>query len=136
MRVGQAFGRYGLVHRGHINMFRFCATHCDRLMVGIATDEYCNARNLPVARTWEDRAMTILGMKGVDAVFAYDEHNPLILWQNNPTDIIFLNPENRVHDVYRKVLPELDRQTKIVWIPRTPGISGTDIRKKLRELKR
>jgi glycerol-3-phosphate cytidylyltransferase len=138
MRVGQAFGRFDLLHYGHARMMDFCASRCDRLRVGVATDDYCNSLGLPVARSFGDRAALIYAMKGVDSVFAYAEHNPLILWQTRPTEIIFLNPEHLESgdEIYAEVLEKLKELAEVIWIPRTPNINGTDIRKKLRELKR
>ena len=130
---GQCFGRFDIVHYGHINMLKYCADRCDILCVGIATDHYCNARNIPCVRTWQDRASVIQAIKGVDFVFAYDDHDPLVLWNNRKTDAIFLNPEHRDDPVYTAVLPKLVEETKIFWIPRTPGISGDWIKGRIVE---
>jgi len=127
-RTGQCFGRFDLLHYGHIKMLEFCSLHCDVLLVGVAADEYCLRRGIPCAREVGDRELVIKAIRYVEFTFRYDEHDPLKLWLARPTDVIFLNPEHRDDPVYRACLPTLESKAQVIWIPRTPGISGTEIR--------
>lgn len=131
---GMCFGRYDVVHTGHINQLKFCASLCDNLIVGVASDNYCNKRNLSCVRTLEDRMTVIDSIKYVFSVFSYDEHDPLILWNLRKTNLIFLNPEHKSDPIYLKVLPILETKVKIYWIPRTEGISSTEIKNKIKQI--
>ena len=132
-QLGQCFGRFDIIHHGHTNMLAYCSSFCDDLIVGIASDDYCNAHGKPCIRSWKDRADVIASIKNVLRVFSYSDHDPLKLWEERQTNVVFLNPEHRVDPVYVSVLSELERKTRVIWIPRTPGISGTDIKNKIRK---
>jgi len=131
MLIGQCFGRFDIIHHGHTNMLAYCASFCDDLIVGIASDDYCNAHGMPCIRTWEDRVDVIASIKNVLHVFPYSEHDPLKLWEERQTNVIFLNPEHVNDSTYLAVLPELEKKTRVIWIPRTLGISGTDIKDRI-----
>ena len=65
--VGTCFGRFDLIHYGHINLLRWCKSQCDVLLVGVASDEYCKQFN-PVKSIWRDRSEVVKAIRYVDGV--------------------------------------------------------------------
>jgi len=129
--IGLCFGRFDIIHYGHVNFLKWCRAQCDRLVVGVASDWYCQWRNLPTTNPWRDRADVVRELKSVSAVYCYEKHCPLALWEDLRPDIIFLNPGNENDPVYEKALPKLREAVKVVWLSRTPGICTRDIKDKM-----
>ena len=99
--IGTCFGRFDLIHYGHINLFRWCKAQCDILLVGVASDEYCAKFN-PVKNQWRDRAEVVRAIKYVDSVYCHDSENPRTLWYETcAADIMFLQAEQRTDSEYQ-----------------------------------
>jgi len=123
--IGACFGRFDIVHYGHVNMLNWCKSLVDVLLVGVASDEYCERRK-PAAHAWRDRATVVAALKPVDSVFCYNAHELVALWEETEAaDVMFLNPEMKAGTERRSSLPRLRELAKVIWIPRTPDISVT-----------
>ena len=131
--VGTCFGRFDLIHYGHINLFRWCKSQVDVLLVGVASDDYCKQFN-PVKNKWRDRAEVVRAIQCVDGVYCHESENPMKLWyETQAADIMFLQAEQKDDPVYCASLKELldkEPQVRIIWNPRTPNVSVKAIRKK------
>ena len=39
MKIGITFGTFDMLHIGHIRLIKRASTYCDKLIVGVSTDE-------------------------------------------------------------------------------------------------
>lgn len=114
------FGTFDLLHVGHVRLLTRAKTYGTRLVVGLSTDELNVAKKqrVPVIPYSQRREM-LLALRCVDDVFA--EH-----------DLGAKNAYVRAHNIDLIVHGDdwkgkLKAECKIVYLPRTPDISTTDL---------
>ncbi len=83
-------GCFDILHRGHVELLRFCATLGDRVIVGINSDK--SVRKIkgdkrPI-NSQQDRKFVIQSILGVDEVIIFDEDTPYELIKSINPDII------------------------------------------------
>ena len=67
------YGTWDPLHVGHLNVLEFAAQLGDRLIVGVATDEYIRTRKgSEPLMPYHDRARIIGALRMVDAVIPYN----------------------------------------------------------------
>jgi len=134
MSTGMCFGRFDIVHKGHLNWFSWCKFHVDKLYIGVASNDYCQQRNLSVVNSCEERIAVVRALWFGDEVFEYNSHDPFELWKRHGrTDYIFLNSELKLSCEYREPLNNLRaKKVRILWPPRTPGVSVSRIKERIR----
>lgn len=123
------YGTFDLFHIGHLNLINRLRTLGDRLVIGVSTDEFNAGKGKTSVVSYEDRARIIESIKGVDLVI------PETSWEQKVTDI-------KEHDVdifaigedWTGKFDELKALCEVVYLPRTDGISSTEIKQMLRVL--
>ena len=83
-------GCFDVLHRGHIDLLRFCRTLGDRVIVGLNSDSSTRAIK-GLARplnSQEDRKIMLEELRSVDEVIVFPEETPYRLIQNLLPDII------------------------------------------------
>ncbi len=123
------YGTFDLFHIGHLKLLQRLAELGDRLVVGVSTDEFNAGKGKSSVVSYEDRAAIVGGIKGVDLVIPEND------WAQKERDI-------REHDVDVFVMgddwtgkfDELQELCRVVYLPRTEGVSSTDIKQMLRVL--
>ncbi|XBQ15728.1 MAG: D-glycero-beta-D-manno-heptose 1-phosphate adenylyltransferase [Oceanicaulis sp.] len=78
LKVGFTNGCFDILHPGHLAVLRFAASHCDRLIVGLNSDD--SVRRLkgpdrPVNDT-QTRAVMLASLEMVDRVVVFEEDTP------------------------------------------------------------
>ena len=129
MRTGITYGTFDLFHIGHLRLLERTATHCDRLVVGVSTDEFNGLKGKRTAVPFPDRAEIVSALRCVDLVI------PEVTWEQKATDI-------RTHGVDVLVMgddwsgkfDDLADLCEVLYLPRTPGISTTELRGHVVEL--
>jgi glycerol-3-phosphate cytidylyltransferase len=88
--VGYAPGAYDLFHVGHLNILKHAAGHCDRLVVGVVSDEMLlQAKGrLPIIPLAE-RMEIVRNLRFVDAVHAEVVPDKIDTWREVRFDVIF-----------------------------------------------
>jgi glycerol-3-phosphate cytidylyltransferase len=123
MRTVLTYGTFDLLHRGHINLLRRAKDLGDRLVVGVSTDEFNEVKAKQAYYAYEERKLILEAVRYVDLVFAERD------WEQKRDDI-------RRHDVDVFVMgddwtghfDDLSDLCEVVYLPRTVGISTTQIR--------
>ncbi|MRJ76388.1 glycerol-3-phosphate cytidylyltransferase [Aeromicrobium sp. SMF47] len=123
------YGTFDLFHIGHLNLINRLAELGDRLVIGVSTDEFNAGKGKTSVVSYEDRARIIASIKGVDLVI------PETSWDQKVSDI-------KEHDVdvfaigddWRGKFDDLKELCEVVYLPRTDGISSTEIKQMLRVL--
>jgi glycerol-3-phosphate cytidylyltransferase len=123
------YGTFDLFHIGHLNLINRLTELGDRLVIGVSTDEFNAGKGKTSVVSYEDRARIIGSIKGVDQVI------PETSWEQKATDI-------QEHDVdvfaigedWAGKFDDLKQLCEVVYLPRTDGISSTEIKQMLRVL--
>jgi glycerol-3-phosphate cytidylyltransferase len=88
--VGYAPGAYDLFHVGHLNVLKHAASHCDRLVVGVVSDEMLllTKGRLPVVPLAE-RLEIVRNLRFVDDVHAEVVPEKIDTWREVGFDVLF-----------------------------------------------
>lgn len=122
------FGTFDLFHIGHLNILRRAKALGDRLVVGVSSDEL-NFRKKGVRPQYplEDRLKIVEAIRYVDEVFvehSLEEKREYIL--EHAADILVMG------DDWKGRFDEFDDICRVVYLPRTRGISSTEIKEHIR----
>jgi glycerol-3-phosphate cytidylyltransferase len=123
MRTVLTYGTYDLLHRGHINLLRRAKELGARLVVGLSTDEFNALKGKQAYYTYEERKLVLEAVRYVDLVIPEDN------WEQKRDDIQAVGADVFVMgDDWTGHFDDLSDLCEVVYLPRTVGISTTQIR--------
>ena len=121
------YGTYDLLHYGHINLLRRARELGDYLIVALSTDEFnWNSKGKKSYFSYEERKAMLEAVRYVDEVIP--EEN----WDQKMTDVdkygisVFT-----MGDDWKGKFDFLKEKCEVVYLPRTPEISSTQIKQDL-----
>lgn len=124
--IGYTSGVYDLFHVGHLNMLRNAKSLCDKLIVGVTTDELVSYKNKKAVIPFHERIEIVRNIKCVDTVVPQEDMDKMKQWQKLKFDVIFVGDDWHNTDKWKEI--ELDFKevgVQIVYFPYTKGISST-----------
>ncbi|MGR4000826.1 MAG: bifunctional heptose 7-phosphate kinase/heptose 1-phosphate adenyltransferase [Alphaproteobacteria bacterium] len=131
--VGFTNGCFDLLHPGHLASFDGARQHCDRLVVGVNSDDSVRrlkGKDRP-AQNLSERMALLAALQNVDIVVAFDEDTPEGLIRTLQPDVLV-----KGEDYKRKVIPGardvIARGGKVVLIPLLGEHGTTPIIRKIR----
>lgn len=120
------YGTFDLIHRGHINILRRAKELGDYLIVGLSTDEFNSLKGKSCFYTYEERKFILEAIRYVDEVIP--ERN----WEQKLYDIINNDISIFVMGMdWQSKFDYLREFCRVVYLPRTEGISTTEIKEQL-----
>ena len=130
LTIGYTSGVYDLFHVGHLNLLKNAKGLCDKLIVGVTSDELVSYKNKKAIIPHMERMEIVRSVKFVDAVVPQDNMDKFKMWQQLKFDVMFVGDDWFETDKWR----ELDRRfksvgVKIIYFPYTKGVSSTLINK-------
>ncbi len=125
MIVGYAYVVGDLLHVGHLLHLQNCKNLCDRLIVGVLTDEAAMEKKPRPIVSFDDRIRLVSQLKPVDAAIPQMTYSPLTNLLEIRPDILF---ECQHHE--QRKYPEFDG--RIMSMPYYPGRSSTAIKEKIK----
>ncbi|MCQ2390816.1 MAG: glycerol-3-phosphate cytidylyltransferase [Kiritimatiellae bacterium] len=125
------YGTYDLLHYGHINLLRRARELGDYLIVVLSTDEFnWNMKGKKCYFSYEKRKQMLEAIRYVDLVVP--EEN----WEQKNTDVVKYQADVFVMgDDWKGKFDFLKDKCEVVYLPRTPEISTTEIKASLGGLK-
>ncbi len=126
------YGTFDLLHFGHINLLRRAKALGDYLVVALSTDEFNrNCKNKICYFNYEQRKMLLESIRYVDLVI------PESNWEQKKEDLKKYNIDTFVmgDDWLGKFDYLKDEGCEVVYLPRTPEISTTQIKHDLNDKK-
>ena len=123
------YGTFDLLHYGHINLLRRAKALGDHLTVALSTDEFNrNAKGKKSYFTYEQRKMLLEAIRYVDLVIP--EEN----WEQKISDVKEFRIDTFVMgDDWAGEFDFLKDYCEVVYLPRTPEISTTQIKQELKK---
>ncbi len=141
MIIGYTTGVFDLFHIGHLNILRRAREKCDKLIVGVTTDELLKIyKNKSPIIPFEERISIVKSIKYVDEVVPQDNMDKLSHWDDLKFNVVFVGDDWQNTDKWNKIESDFNNVgVKVVYFPYTEGTSSTLIneilvneRKKLR----
>ena len=133
LRVGFTNGCFDLLHAGHVSLLHAARRRCDRLVVGLNTDESVARLKGPSrpVNPLADRAAVLSALSAVDAVVAFEEDTPLELIRALRPEVLVKGAD---YTEDRVVGADLVRASggEVVLVDLLPGRSTTGIAARLR----
>ena len=122
------YGTFDLLHYGHINLLKRAKALGDYLIVALSTDEFnWNSKQKKCYFSYKKRKQLLESIRYVDLVIP--EEN----WEQKINDIQLYKIDTFVMgDDWRGKFDFLKDYCEVVYLPRTPEISTTQIKKDLR----
>ncbi len=135
MVVGYTTGVFDLFHIGHLNLLKNAKGLCDKLIVGITTDELIiNYKKKHAVIPFAERMEIVRNIKFVDAVVPQDSMDKMEMQRKLKFDIMFVGDDWFDSEKWRKFDDQFEEVgVKIVYFPYTIGTSSTLINKILQE---
>ncbi len=123
------YGTFDLFHIGHLRLIERLAAMGDRLIVGVSTDEFNAGKGKRSVVSYDDRAAIVGAIRGVDLVVP--ERN----WEQKRADIVEHGVDVFVMgDDWAGKFDDLSDVCEVRYLPRTSGVSSTEIKEMLRTL--
>lgn len=126
MKTGITFGTFDMFHYGHLRILLRARALCDRLVVGVASDEFNMRKDknrVPVF-PWEQRAAIVGELRCVDEVFKEEcEEKKADYIREHKADIFIIGADYEGRFDWLKEACGVE----VVYLPRTPGVSTTDL---------
>jgi len=126
MRRVMTYGTFDLLHYGHINLLRRAKALGDYLIVGLSTDEFnTNEKGKKTYFTYEQRKELLESLRYVDLVVPEDN------WNQKKTDMHDFHVDVFVMgDDWKGKFDFLkDEGVEVIYLPRTPDISSSQIKR-------
>ncbi len=123
------YGTFDLLHYGHINLLRRAKAQGDYLIVALSTDEFnWKEKQKRCYFSYDERKMLLESMRYVDLVI------PESKWEQKRTDIHEYHVDTFVMgDDWEGKFDFLEEEgAEVIYLPRTPEISSTQIKSDLK----
>ena len=127
---------YDLFHIGHLNLLKNAKGLCDKLIVGVTTDELVSYKNKRAVIPFSERIEIVRNIKYVDAAIAQEEIDKYKMWEKIHFDVLFVGDDwynspswNEMESKFEKV------GVRVVYFPYTKGTSSTLLNETLIKLR-
>lgn len=121
------YGTFDLFHVGHLNLLKRIKSMCSNLIVAVSTDEFNKLKGKNCVIPYEQRAAIVAGIKYVDKVIPEDN------WEQKITDVEKYNVDCFVMgNDWEGKFDYLKEKCEVIYLPRTDGISTTELKEKLK----
>lgn len=122
--IGYAYVVGDVLHFGHIQHLRNCKALCDKLIVGVLTDEAVMERKPRPAIGFKERLELVSELRSVDAVVAQEKYSPSDNVHAIRPDVLF---ESTSH-----AEPAINPYGNTIVMPYFPAQSSSGIKEKIR----
>lgn len=117
------YGTFDLFHIGHLNLLKRIKDVCSNLIVAVSTDEFNELKGKKCVIPYEQRAAIVAGIKYVDKVI------PESNWEQKQKDIEKYNVDCFVMgNDWEGKFDFLKEKCEVIYLPRTDGISTTELK--------
>jgi glycerol-3-phosphate cytidylyltransferase len=120
------YGTFDLFHVGHLNVLRRLSELGDRLIVGVSTDRFNAVKGKKPVVPFEQRIEIVRAIRYVDLAIPEDN------WEQKRQDIDQYGVDVfGIGEDWRGKFDDLDDKVQVVYLPRTSGISTTEMKRVL-----
>ena len=137
MVIGYTTGVYDLFHVGHLNMLRNAKSLCDKLIVGVSTDEVVKYKHKKSVIPFKERIKIVRSIKYVDVAIPQNDRNKILAWKKIKYNILFVGDDWYGEKKWKEFEKQLKKKSvKIVYFPSTKGTSSPLLYNTLKKLRK
>ena len=120
------YGSFDTLHFGHIRLLQRARSLGDYLIVGLSTDDFNTKKKKKAFHSWEERKFFLEALRYVDLVIAEES------WEQKIMDVkVYQVGTFTMGSDWEGEFDFLSEYCEVIYLPRTPSISSTEIRKVL-----
>ena len=128
MVIGYTAGVFDLFHIGHLNLLKNAKGMCDKLIVGVTTDDLVTYKGKRALIPFEDRLEIVRAIKYVDAVVPQYDMDKLSMCRKLGASILFVGDDWYGTEKWEKYEKDLSQDgIEVIYFPYTKGVSSTII---------
>ncbi len=136
MIVGYTTGVYDLFHIGHVAMLRNAKSMCDKLIVGVTTDELVAYKNKKAVIPFEERLEIVKACRYCDLAVPQVSMNKMDAWKRYKFNKMFVGDDWYKTKKWEKFETEFKEvNVEIIYFPYTKTTSSTLINETLENLR-
>jgi len=134
--VGYTTGVFDLFHIGHLNILKNAKAKCDKLIVGVSTDELTFAyKNKKPVIKYRERLEIIKSVKYADIVVPQTNLDKVAAWKKLKFDVVFVGNDWYKSSKWQLIEKDLAKVgVKVIYLPYTKTTSSTIIREILQKI--
>ncbi len=124
--IGYTTGVYDLFHVGHLNLLRNAKSMCDKLIVGVSTDELVSYKNKRAIIPFTERLQIVQSVRFVDMAVPQENMDKMEAWKRYKFNLMFVGDDwfrTEKWDEYERQLQQVG--VRIIYFPYTKGTSST-----------
>jgi len=123
------YGTFDMFHVGHLELLKRLKNYGDELIVSVSTDKFNDIKGKKTIIPYDQRASIVEAIKYVDMVI------PENSWDQKIEDIKKYNIDIFIMgDDWKGKFDFLKDYCEVIYLPRTEGISSTDLKNTLKTL--
>ena len=136
MVIGYTSGVFDLFHIGHLNLLKNAKGMCDRLIVGVTTDDLSLYKGKRPLIPYEDRIEILRCIKYVDAAVPQETMDKTVMCKKVKASVLFVGDDWYNTPKWDDIERELSGLgVKVIYFPYTVGVSSTAINNALKEVR-
>ena len=129
MKTVITYGTFDLLHIGHISMLKRAKSYCDRLIVGLSTDEFNLFKKKHSVTCYNHRKILLESIQYVDLVI------PENSWEQKTNDIINFKVDYFIiGNDWKNQFDHLNHLCQVIYLDRTEGVSSSLIKETICKL--
>ena len=137
MIIGYTAGVYDLFHIGHLNLLKNAKGMCDKLVVGVTTDDLVTYKGKRALIPFEDRIEIVRSIKYVDAAVPQYDMDKLTACKKLGATFLFVGDDWYATEKWQEYEKQFAAEgIKIVYFPYTMGVSSTKINEALNAVRK
>jgi glycerol-3-phosphate cytidylyltransferase len=124
--IGYTTGVFDVFHIGHLNLLRSARSMCDKLIVGVSTDELVSYKNKRAVIPFAERIQIVQSIKYVDMTVPQENMDKMEAWKRYKFNLMFVGDDwvrTEKWEQYERQLGEVG--VRIIFFPYTKGTSST-----------
>jgi len=126
MIVGYTTGVFDLFHIGHLRLLGRAKEKCDKLIVGVTTDDLVSYKYKKAVIPFEERIEIVRSIRCVDDVIPQVSMDKMEVWKKIKFDVIFVGDDWKGTEKWSQYEIEFEKVgVKIIYFPYTKGTSST-----------
>ena len=136
MIIGYTSGVFDLFHIGHLNLIRNAKGMCDKLIVGVTSDELVSYKNKKAVIPHDERIEIVRAIEYVDSVVKQENMDKFEMWRKLKFNVMFVGDDwfdtqkwEEIEEKFKEV------GVRIVYFPYTKGTSSTLLNDTLKKLR-